>query len=129
MATRATYRIACGNKAELTVYIHWDGYPEGAADYFDRALNLYENPRGSELLEKASFEACFLMANPKAEVTRSHEWHGDTEYRYDLWRSGIDPRKRTYMVTWAERKPGGDGFEVINTLPLREFIDRFGGAS
>jgi len=129
MATRATYRIACGNKAELTVYIHWDGYPEGAADYFDRALNLYENPRGSELLEKASFEACFLIANPKAEVTRSHESHGDTEYRYDVWRSRIDHRQRTYMVTWAERKPGGDVFEVINTLPLREFIDRFGGAS
>ena len=127
MATRATYRISCGNQAELTVYIHWDGYPEGAADYFDRALDLYENPRESKLLEQASFEACFLIANPKAEVTRSHEWHGDTEYRYEIWRSVTDNNAVCYMVTWSERKRCGDGFQVINSLPMRDFIVRFGG--
>lgn len=127
MATRATYRISCGNQAELTAYIHYDGYPEGAADYFERALDLYENPRDSKLLELASFEACFLIANPKAEVTRSHEWHGDTEYRYDIWRSVTESNAVCYMVTWAERKRCGNGFQVINTLPMRDFIVRFGG--
>mgnify|MGYP003141642136 FL=1 len=124
MATRATYCIQCGNHSTLTLYIHWDGYPEGAANYFDRALNLLENPRGSELLEKASFEACFLIANPKAEVTRSHEQHADTDYRYNIFRKGS-----RYFVEWQERKSCGKGFQIINTLPMREFIDRFGVAS
>ena len=80
------------------------------------------------LLENSSFEACFLIANPKAEVTRSHEWHGDTEYRYNIWRSVSESNAACYMVEWAKRKPCGGGFQVINTLPMRDFIARFRSA-
>ena len=37
MATRATYCFKdVGHKT--TAYIHWDGYPAGAAEYFNNGL-------------------------------------------------------------------------------------------
>lgn len=70
MSTRATYQID-GH----TFYIHSDGYPEGAAFYFGRAV-LFAGERGG-------FAETFLRANGRAEFTKGHDHHGDTEYRYD----------------------------------------------
>ena len=74
MSTRATYRFIPKNSVRgrwqsiTTIYIHHDGYPEGAASY----------------LEDAFTAEAFLAKNDRAEVTESHEIHGDTEYRYDI---------------------------------------------
>ena len=40
MSTRANYIFKSGRKTLATFYIHYDGYPEGAASYFQNALSL-----------------------------------------------------------------------------------------
>ncbi|SVE41821.1 uncharacterized protein METZ01_LOCUS494675, partial [marine metagenome] len=54
------------------LYVHHDGYPEGAAIYLEDA----------HTVEK------FIRKNDRAEVTASHEVHSDTEFRYDIHRHG-----------------------------------------
>jgi hypothetical protein len=80
MSTRATYKIVSeGGQPNITLYIHHDGYPEGAAEYFYNLLNV-ENRRGGWATQ-------MIRANDGAEITGSHELHGDTEYRYNLYES------------------------------------------
>jgi len=83
MATRATY---CFKPSENNsrrrkhfVYIHYDGYPTGAAVYFYNALH-HDG--------KGNFATVFIKANHHAELTDSHEQHGDTEYQYDIMGEG-----------------------------------------
>ena len=71
MSTRATYRFIPDDlrfRPAVTIYIHHDGYPEGAAVYLEDAYNA----------------ETFIRKNNRAEITASHEVHGDTEYRYDI---------------------------------------------
>lgn len=78
MATRATYQFHKKNgdrpNTQYTVYNHWDGYPEGAKSHFEAALKV-----GDRLTVES-----FLRGNDKAQLTESHEIHGDTEFRYDI---------------------------------------------
>jgi hypothetical protein len=74
MATRATYEFN-SNDSKTTVYIHWDGYPTGAAVYF---YNMIMNTSKGDLATQ------FIRANKEAEITESHERHGDTEYQYTI---------------------------------------------
>lgn len=80
MSTRATYGFI-ERKWKSTVYIHWDGYPQGAACYFWKML---VNP------SKGNAATQFIRANDDAELTESHDCHGDTEFRYDLQGHGPD---------------------------------------
>ena len=75
MGTRATYQFNKKDSEAVTIYHHWDGYIAGAATLF---MNATKN--GGEKLTAESF----LNANEKAEITESHESHGDTEYRYTI---------------------------------------------
>lgn len=75
MGTRATYLFKNHYENKQTFYIHWDGYPEGAAQYFIEALRC-ENKRGG-------LGNMFLRGNPCAEITVSHDRHADTEFQYD----------------------------------------------
>lgn len=70
MSTRATYKFP-----DVCYYIHYDGYPEGAAEYFQAALA--RDGRGG-------LQAMFLRANDLAEITVDHDYHADTEYRYTV---------------------------------------------
>ena len=72
MATRATYQFINELADTYTVYIHHDGDPEGAANYFKN---------GDALIFDIND---FIRANDAAEMTRSHEIHGDTDYRYTV---------------------------------------------
>ena len=67
MSTRATYQFIT-ESSDVTVYIHHDGYPQGAAQYLNEAMTA----------EK------FIRKNEKSEITFSHESHADTEYRYTI---------------------------------------------
>lgn len=81
MSTRATYEID-GH----TFYIHHDGYPDGAAMYFHNALRWPEV--AEERAPNANFADDFMRANPRAELTPSHDAHADTEFRYTVWTQG-----------------------------------------
>lgn len=76
MSTRATYEFFTDKKGPRTcVYIHHDGYPEGAAAYF---YNTFLNP------SKGNLATQFIRCNEGAELTKSHKAHGDTEYQYSV---------------------------------------------
>ncbi len=78
MSTRATYFLPAGNYSDQMVcfYIHSDGYPKGAADYFYK-MHHCKNTRGG-------MAGRFFRANDNAEFTPWHEAHGDTEFQYTI---------------------------------------------
>jgi len=91
MSTRATYLLPAAYHSDQMVcfYIHHDGYPEGAADYFYE-MHHCNNTRGG-------MAGRFFRANLNAEFTKDHEEHGDTEFRYTInhqdelsvWKKGM----------------------------------------
>ena len=102
MSTRATYTFSNTALAgeDVTVYIHHDGYPMGAAEYFRKAMD-EKIDSGRQLLE------AFIAANDRAMITRCHEAHGDTDYRYttDGKQITVEHRKieftdKGYSETW-----------------------------
>jgi len=137
MSTRATYRFVPDNlrfddnakewwdsneKPAVTLYIHHDGYPEGAAQYLDGV----HSPEG------------FIRKNDRAGITANHEVHGDTEYRYDIsvtWTGpdihrqvGIKAFKREgwgYETTWKEFFDGSlESFvETYQNTPIAKAIN------
>jgi len=92
MSTRATYQFKNLIGEKFTVYIHHDGYPEGASMY------LYNSCQGEPSDCNVN---TFIRANKKAELTGSHESHGDTEYRYNIW---IDDMTKTKMIEGYKRE-------------------------
>jgi hypothetical protein len=106
MATRATYQIN-----HSCFYIHWDGYPEGAATYFWKMYKTMQTSAGG-------YAEAFLRANEGAEFTAGHERHGDTEWRYTLEGTRLSVYKRiwsdsdapdTWPLHWS-----GDWWEFVN---------------
>ena len=69
MATRGTYQFV-NDATKTTIYVHWDNYLEGAANYF---YNMLTNP------SKGNLATQFIRAVSHAEITRSHARHGDTD--------------------------------------------------
>ncbi len=94
MSTRATYGFE-EDGVKAVYYIHHDGYPAGAAEYFKAAQNVYSG--------SAMFMDDFSLANSAASHTVSHESHGDTEYRYDAVGNMLRATKRiNYGSVWTE---------------------------
>lgn len=122
MSTRATYRFtdqqeSRWTKPTTTIYIHSDGYPAGAAWYFYLTLI---NPSHGDMATQ------FIRANERAEITHSHESHGDTEYRYDIAGSGplatIECRKRHGYGFGDE---GGAKWNLGTAImPMKDFIEK-----
>ncbi len=104
MATRATYQFISEWSGTYTAYIHHDGYPEGAAQYF---LN------GDKPIFNIN---AFIRANHRAEMTASHEIHGDTEYRYTLQGSHLFAQKRINFT---------NEFETIWDASIETFIGKY----
>ena len=136
MSTRATYRFEAGDvsrrasgmsHAPVTVYIHHDGYPAGAACYFWNMHHATSYDRTPLV--------CFIRANERAEVTEGHEAHGDTDYRYTLRGTFLTAQKRGRglydATTWGGIFAGEyhefinqygrgqwDEFETLRTVPV-----------
>ena len=81
MSTRATYLLSTAySNDKICFYIHTDGYPEGAANYFHNMHHCKNS--------KTGFAGRFFRANAKTEFTTCHETHTDTEFRYTLNKHG-----------------------------------------
>lgn len=105
MATRATYCFKdVGHKT--TAYIHWDGYPAGAAEYFNNALISKS---------KGYLATKFIKAND-AEITQSHEIHGDTEYQYDI------ELENNNLKAYKVNREWGEGCDHASDNPKTELI-------
>jgi len=125
MATRATYELHELDKEPVCLYLHWDGYPEGAAMYFRRWLAEKHTVLG------------FLKANPKAEVIDGHESYGDTEYRYTVHLKGYIPEmwikaeeKKYARAQWEGLPEAPEDvvfykWEQLFNGKLQEFVDKY----
>ena len=112
MATRATYSFEQEfSKKVLTIYIHWDGYPAGAAIYF---WNMYKH-----LHVKGKLAEAFVKGNPmNTEFTKSHDWHEDTEYRYYMDQEG-------FLIAQSIKPFTGDNIKTIFSGHYAEFINQY----
>lgn len=89
MSTRATYLFTGDEwKQDQCFYIHHDGYPEGAAYYVRTAMD--EEEAATEFAPNRSPMEQFFRLNLRAEFTKDHEQHGDTEWRYTFTDRRID---------------------------------------
>lgn len=98
MGTRAMYSFTTGNET-YHVYKHWDGYPQGAAKFIEKALPYaWPLPR----FEPDEFACAFIAGNKKAadpkkdpygqggdiRLMESGDWRSvaprDLEYRYEI---------------------------------------------
>lgn len=109
MGTRATYSFKDTSIRNRTtyIYIHWDGYLEGAASYFYATL---VHP------SKGDFATQFIRANEHAEITDSHEIHADTEYRYYVEGRGPEADIMAYIVEGTKQRLlfSGKVYEFVN---------------
>lgn len=117
MSTRATYLFTNNLMAaeDICVYIHHDGYPTGAAEYFRKALFIAKTDR-RPILE------AFIAANTGAQITRSHQAHGDTEYRYTIGLKYVKVQKR--ISDFSEEDGFDNYWKTIYSGSIEEFIVR-----
>lgn len=84
MSTRAVYTFK-DQFGSFSVYKHYDGYPEGAALWIEKARALAWP--GSRF-EADEFAASFIAANKDkagdVRITKSHSSHGDLSFRYEV---------------------------------------------
>jgi len=113
MSTRATYQFI-NDGHPTTIYIHHDGYPEGAASYLWNLLHA-KNERGCLATQ-------FLRANDNAEITESHEIHGDTEYRYTVQEDG-QLKAEKIIRNWKDESHTTETFFVGH---FAEFVNKYG---
>ena len=124
MSTRATYLFNNTSLAgePICVYIHHDGYPMGGAEYFRKAIN-EKMDSGKPLLE------AFITANDGALITRNHEAHGDTDYRYTTDGKNLHIEKRQisfsdngYKELWFGVYDGDLQEFIANNMHLQEAV-------
>ena len=85
MSTRATYRIHDSYcDIDVTYYKHENNYPSGAAEFFKRMVEYKEK---IDMCPSMGYASAFFRANLSVRPTESHEYHYDTEYRYDYLNS------------------------------------------
>jgi hypothetical protein len=127
MSTRATYKITevTHDRHSQCFYIHHDGYPSGAVEYFKEMLGNYEqiaSHRPGKLI------TAFSMI-PNSEFTESHDSHGDTKYNYNLFFKLHG--KEFYLVAYKITLTGGsvNDIQEIRTRffdgTLQAFIDKY----
>lgn len=102
MATRATYQFKTHN-GTYTFYIHHDGYPEGAWEYFVDV----KTPED------------FIRENEDARLTKSHDVHGDTEYRYTVQNGCVQVERREFDEF------SNPSWETIYIATLEAFIEDY----
>ena len=109
MGTRANWTFLDKETGiKTTIYTHWDGYPEGAAEKLQcmRA----ETRRG--------FAERFLAGNPESELTNSEGLGGDIEYHYTITRDVGGNVKITVHVPNERRA-------FNHPVDLEDFINKY----
>ncbi|NDD53671.1 hypothetical protein EBZ39_07300 [bacterium] len=122
MSTRATYTFK--GETEVHTYIHYDGYPEGAATYFRSMLAAFNKDVRGGAAEQ------FIRGNHLAEITSHWDDHGDTEYHYSIEEFY---NKDTFSVEYVVCAFKFNGFSDERTKSeffhgtVTEFIKKYGG--
>ena len=114
------------------VYIHHDGYPEGAATYFYNALKesskYYLENNDESWIESYGYKFMgnFIRSNANAEITHGSEGHSGLEYIYKM---NIVSRKITVLqLNWSKVKMSDYQFEFwdeVETYTLADFLKKY----
>jgi hypothetical protein len=124
MGTRAVFTFK-DQYGAYSVYKHWDGYPEGAAEFLTKAIPFaWELPR----FEADDFAAAFVTANKIAgggdiRLTTNHEAHGDLDYFYEVFAS--DRNDQLIIRAYED----GQTAKEIFYGRLKDFVDKYGDNS
>ena len=104
MATRATYSFSRPHGPQVTVYKHWDGYPEGAADHLTDALTA----------------EAFIRKHPDSEITAERDAHSDTEWHYSIHH--VDQQ----VLIWVMRRGlcDRDNWITVYDGPVDEWLEQ-----
>jgi hypothetical protein len=127
MSTRATYTLKSLNGTNH-FYGHYDGYPQGAADYLNNAATYLETEKALSYKSKfrGSLPEAFIRANSLIQFTTNPNDHGDTEFHYIIEEkaTGVKIRafEHTYDSDWNRSKK--KFFEGT----LADFIAKYLGA-
>lgn len=119
MSTRATYQFVHDDGFDITtttLYVHHDGYPEGAARKYQQALDTRPHSDLALLAEQ------FIRANADAEIVNSHESQGGTEYRYTVFT--VAPETEAAIVA-EHHSIGPDSWATEFEGPLGQFIAKY----
>ncbi|KJU86019.1 hypothetical protein MBAV_001787 [Candidatus Magnetobacterium bavaricum] len=110
MSTRATYQFTGNTTIDpaVTIYVHYEGYPEGAAEYFQAMLKQEHGGLATKFMH--------AVDEDEAVLTLRHEAHGDTEYRYTI--TGDD-----YLTALV--KVERDTWDTLFEGTLAEFIEQY----
>jgi hypothetical protein len=106
MATTSTYKFTQDNTTHAC-YIHYDGYPKGAASY------LYQMLIGTP---RANLATRFLRANDSAELVVADRI--SSEYLYHITGDGPDARIDVHIRQW-----NNPDYVLHYSGPLWDFID------
>lgn len=130
MSTRAIYEFYETERKIISVYIHHDGYPDGAAMHLNRVL------KESEWYFKDSdyiydFITRFVKEND-GELTSGYDAHGDIEYIYkiDLPMQQITTLELNWNIIAEKTRKlryellKEEIFDVVEVCSIQEFLER-----
>ena len=117
MATRAVYSFTGFPDAPVRhLYLHYDGYPTGAAWRF--AIALQHNP------DAAAFLAAFQCTQPQTEPLHHPDQAADAEYRYTVaLLPGPEPMLQ--LQCWRRHPEHNLWSPRCGPMALSLFIERF----
>ena len=127
MGTRAVYTFNDGDD-KFHVYKHWDGYPEGAALFFMKAIPY---AWGGTRFEASEFAAAFIAGNKPKDggdvyLTKGPNAHGDLEYVYELYQNTLGGLMiKVHHANWDDVKSRTVKTQMFKGS-LISFVDKYG---
>lgn len=126
MGTRAVFTFFHQNVSNdaYSVYKHWDGYPDGAAEFLTKAIPFaWELPR----YEPCDFAAAFVAANKQkggdVYMTTGSGAHGDLDYYYEIFPSTKNDQLCIYAYS-----VDNNGHSIIFEGRVKDFVDIYGSS-
>lgn len=130
MGTRSVFTFKDEDKS-FAVYKHWDGYPQGAAEFLTNAIPFsWKLPR----YEADEFAAAFIAANKTVgggdiRLTDHVSSHGDLEYHYELTQAPngqLIIRASEVEYEYINSHDYQIAFNEIFYGRLKDFVDTYG---
>jgi hypothetical protein len=120
MATRGTIQFRTskeqGSKNLGYVYVHHDMYTQGFRDYLNE---VFENDTcyPNNLMTK------FVKVIKRSEITVSHEYHSDTEYRYEIFGSIEDNGEVLIYKRDFDEQDERKKFKLKKAMKIKDFME------
>lgn len=125
MATRGTIQFRTskeqGSKNLGYVYVHHDMYTQGFRDYL---VEVFQN----NTVHAHNLMTKFLKVIERSEVTVSHKYHGDTEFRYEIFGSKEDNGEiliyqRDYEAEDENPRFKFPRFKLSKAMKIKDFMN------